>query len=146
MQKYIRATDWVEINDDEGVPKGAVFPVSEISVWDYDLTNFELIECDPKDLELNFGVWRVRRDRTAKVIPWEDVVKEELYVSSFQRDNKRGNHMDKEGIMKLYWAAESEWLRLVAENCSEEAVSIARVTLNAFAPNFEKILEKGIDK
>lgn len=54
--------------------------------------------------------------------------------------------MDAEGIMKLYWLAESEWLRLVAENCSEETLSLATVTLNAFAPTFEKILEKGIDK
>ena len=146
MQKYIRATDWVEINSDEGVPKGAVFPVSEISVWDYDLTNFELIECEPKDLELNFGVWRVRRDRTARVIPWEEVVKDELYVSSFQRDNKRGNHMDKEEIMKLYREAKTEWLGRIQRFCSEETLQIATAAIDSFEPAFEKILEKGIDK
>lgn len=77
MQKYIRATDWVEINPDEGLPKGAVLSASEFGLFDYDTTKFELIECEPADLELNFGVWRVRRDRTAKVIPWWTIIREE---------------------------------------------------------------------
>ena len=134
MQKYIRATEWVEINKDEGVPKGAVLSASDFNMFDYDMTKFELIECEPKDLELNFGVWRVRRDRTAKVIPWECLIGEEEIK------------MNKEEIMRLYREAKSEWLGRIGKFCSEETLQIATAAIGSFEPAFEKILEKGIDK